>query len=693
MTTDKATGFAQEIPGGFVFEIGNGWITRRVYATSGRLATASVLNNSHGEEYLDETVSEFEIEITGHAQRVVLESKDFKSTGYETHAWDDTRRTVEARLETDLNGVCLRVSVFYEAEAGEDFIRKWVTVHPCELDGWVIRSVTVENMKLREMVEGVVPQTRYLQQYENHEDRVHSEPDKCNTAEPGQRFMFGDLARAVVAFWGYGEGLFFFMQSLLGKEVYHRPKGLSMRQREFVPLTEGVTTGPAVIGAYAGPPEIGFKRYNEFLMRNWCAVAEKTLPVSWSTWMITLASNQPVYSNYDRAFLLEYIDYIRDAGFFDILHLDLGWEADYPLEVDSRKFPNGMGEIVKRATDAGLDMTYWVNPFSASYWKSKFEREHAEWLVPGKVSGRSGATALCVMTDYFPYVKERFVALASEMNARVIYWDGNDWDIPECRATNHDHRDQEELEVRGWKRLAELCDAAREARPDVMFVCFSLPFDNHRLHWLDQEQVSDTYSFPTVQSELIQRQQLYQMTFEHPHKAIWGSWYGIDWHQAGDSDLTKRPLKELIHAEMSMIGNGLAQAGGAFDFRQAPEAFLSFLKKLFAFRKRFERYFDTYQHVLAFPDGRRVDGEGHVIDGAGFIVLVNPIREAQAVRVPLDEPELELDSGREHELTDWSNLERGIPIGSFTIDAAPEIEMGPLEVRYIGVNRARQSVV
>lgn len=686
VSTDRATGFAQDIPGGFVIEIGNNWLTRRVYSVSGRLATTSLVNNSHAEEYLDQTLSEFEIEITGAGRRVVLESGDFVCTGYRTHAWDESRRTVEAQLETRLDGVVLRVSVFYEAEAGADFIKKWVTVHPSELDGWVIRSVTVEKMKLREMVEGVVPRSRYPHRYRNHEDRVHSEPDKCDTSEPNKRFDYGDLARAVVSFWGYGEGLYFFMQSLTGKEVYHRPKGLVMRQREFAPLTEGVTTGPAIIGAYAGPPEIGFKRYNQYLIRNWCAVADKKLPVSWSTWMITLPGNQPLLGNYDRAFLLEYIDYIRDAGFFDILHLDLGWEADYPLKVDSAKFPNGISEITSRAKQAGLDMTYWVNPFSASYWKSKLETEHPEWLVPGKVSARSKATALCIMTDYFDYVKERFVALAAEMNARVIYWDGNDWEIPECRATNHDHRDQEELEVRAWKRLAELCDAAHEARPDLIFVCFSIPFDNHRLHWLDQEQISDTYSFPTVQSELIQRQQLYQMTFEHPYKAIWGSWYGINWHDAGSGDLSERPLEELIHAEMSMIGNGLAQAGGGFDLKHAPQELVEFLKKLFAFRKRFEHYFDVYQHVLGFPDGSNVDGEGHIIDGSGFIVLVNPTRENRTVRIPLDEPELELDAGKKHVLTDWSNLERGIPIGVYAVDTAPEITLGPLEVKYIGIN-------
>ncbi len=684
--TGKAIGYIQEIPGGLVFEIGNDWLTRRVHVLSGRIGTTSLINNAQGEEYLDETVSELEIEISGEGQAIALDFKDFELKGYSTPNWDDSVRTVEAKLEAKLNDATLPVSVFYEARAGVDYITKWVQVHPCELENFVIRRVTIENMRLREMVEGVVPKTRYPRQYDNHEDRVHSEPDKVDVCEPEKRFEFGDLARSVVTYWGYGEGLFFFTQSLLGEESFYRPKGLVMKQRDYAPLTEGLTTGPAVIGAYSGEPEVGFKRYNQYLLSNWCAVDDKTLPVSWSTWLITTEGNKPLYANYDRAFLLEYIPLVEQAGFFDILHLDLGWEAEYPMRVDAAKFPNGIGEITKRAKEAGLDMTYWVNPFSASYWKSSFESEHPEWLVPNKVSGRSGATAICIMTDYFDYVKKRYVALATEMNARVIYWDGNDWNIPECTATNHGHGDQQELEVKAWKRLAELCDAAHEARPDLLLVCFSLPFDNHRLHWLDQEQISDTYSYPTVQSELIQRQQLYQMTFEHPYKAIWGSWYGINWHNAGDANLFSRPMEELIHAEMSMIGNGIAQAGGGFDFRQAPAEFMEFLKKLFAFRKRFETYFDTYQHVLGFPDGKQIDGEGHIIDNRGFIVLVNPTRETLTVKVPLNDVELELHEDVAHELSDWSGLEQGVPLGKFDIDSGPELELGPLEVRYIGVN-------
>ena len=686
---NKAFGFAQEIPGGFAYEVGNGRIARRIRSVSGHIETTSLVNGLNAEEYLDETSAEFEITIARQGQSIVLSSKDFELQGHETQRWDDETRTLAPKLQADLDGKALPVTVFYEVKAGEDFLRKWIEVGPCDAEGWVVRNVTIESMRLKAQVEGVTPISRYPQQYDDHEDRVHSDPDKVNARDPEKRFSLGDYARSLVTLGGHGEGMYFFTESLLGKETFHRPTGLVMSQRDYVPLSQGLTTGAAVIGAYSGAPEVGFKRYTQHLLDHWCCVKGKKPPVSWSTWLITLEGNKALYGSYDRDFLLEYIEYIKEAGFFDVLHLDLGWEAEYPMRVDTTKFPNGMSEIAGRAKEAAnLDMTYWVNPFSASYWKSRIEDEHPDWLAPGVVNNRSGATAICPITEYSDYVKSRYIELATELNARVIYWDGNDWNIRECHATNHGHSDQEELEIKAWKRLYEICTAAHESREDLMFVVFSIPFDNHRLCVLDQEQISDTYSYPTVQSELIQRQQLYQCTWEHPYLAIWGSWYGVNWHDAGEANLFDRPMRELVHAEMSMIGNGIAQAGGGFDFKQAPPEFMAFLKKLFAFRKRFEDYFNSYQHVLAFPDGTKIDGEGHFVGDKGFIVLVNPTEETLYVKIPLAEAELELSADKKHELTEWSGMESGNPMGSFAINNAPEIDLPPLDVRYIGVNIA-----
>lgn len=662
-------------------EIGNDWLVRRVAFDEGRVRTESLARKS-GTEYLDRTGAEFKLELMNGGERRTLTSESFRVL---SHSWNDARDTLEVRLRADFDGGQIAASIFYQAPTGENFVRKWLRVHPGGPAGWKITQVTVEDLRLEEAVRGVVPYPRYPNVYPNGEDKVHSEPDKVRTNQPLNRFSIGGKSRAVVCRGDEDEGLFFFVEGLLGQEDFDQEAGLTMRQKVYADLSEEFVSGAAVIGAYSGPPEIGFKRYTEYLLRHYCAVRDKCLPVSWSTWLVTLEGNKPLYANFDRDFLLEYLELIRQAGFYDILHLDLGWEAGWPLAVDKAKFPNAMEEIVSRAREYGLEMTYWVNPFSAGYWKSDIEEQHPEWLVPDKFSNKSGAHPICILTDFYRYVEKRFVELVTDLGARVIYWDGLDWNIPECSSTKHQHHNQHELEAVATQRLADLCRKVHEARPDSLFVVFSLPFDNHRLCVVDQEQISDTYSYPTIKSELIQRQQLYQMTWEHPYKAIWGSWYGVNWHNAGEDNL-KRPMRELVHAEMSMIGNGIAQAGGGFDLKQARPEFIEFLRKLFAFRKRFSDYFDTYQHLLGFPDGEQVDGEGHIINGKGFIVLVNPTERDQTVNLPLAEPELELEPNRDYSLTDWSGLEEGQPIGKARRDDEFAVTLGPLEVKYIGLD-------
>lgn len=685
MDISGPTGFESKIGDAWVFEIGNSWLARRIHCIGGRIGTTSLSHGVSGEEYLESVNEEFSITVSHDGERRELSFRDFIYTGHSLPKSDEEVRILKIDLEAELDGSKLPISVFYEARADKNFMRKWIEIHPVPRKDWVIEWVTLENLKFKETIEGIAPVLRYTESFPNGEDNVHVEPDKVQTEEPNKRTDYGDKSRSIVAQWGLDEGFFFFTASILGSESFVRGEGLLMRQKDYAPLSEGLTTGAAIIGTYSGAPGIGLKRYTEFLKDNWCVVDQKPTPVSWNTWMVTTKNDCPIMHDYNRYTLLEYLDYMRDAGFYDVLHLDLGWEAGWPMAPDRTKFPNGLDEIVHKARDYGLDMGFWVNPFSSNYWKSDVEEEHQEWLNPGKVSGESAAHAICPMTDYYQYVCERFEELINRYNARVIYWDGGDWNIPECTAINHQHRNQHELEVKSTKRLAKLADMVHKLREDALIVSFNLPMDNHRLSALDREEVSDTYAYPTGQSELIQRQQIYQMTFEHPYSAIAGSWHGVNWLDAGPDNLN-RPIRELIHAELSMIGNGACQAGASIDLARAKPGFVEILRKMFTWRKRFEPYFSVYQHILGFPDGENIDGEGHIIDGKGFLILINPTNEEKSVNLPLDEPELELSAGKSYEITDWSDLQTGKPLDKARVGAKYELTLAQLEVKIIGVD-------
>ncbi len=692
MDYTAARGFAQESPGGWIFEIGNGSLTRRIQVIGGRIGTTSLIHNTNAEEYLEETLEEFAVELTRGAQKLTLSFREFAYTGHETPKWDDEERIIRVHLEAELEGTKLPLTLCYRALGGADYISKWIEIGKSDSD-WTVESITIEAMRLKEMVEGVSPISRYPGQFPSGEDDVHTDPHLASTENPKSRFAFTERSRSVLTYWGFNEGFYFFTCDLLGVESFDSGKGLVMRARRFAPASEGLVTGEAVIGAYAGEPEIAFKRYREFLSKNWCVMRGKSVPVEWNSWFVTRSGGRPVLTDCERYVILEQLPAICEAGFYDALHLDLGWEGGKPLTPDEGKFPNGLDEIVRKASECGLDMAYWINPFSSNYWKSTIEEEHPEWLNPAKISGQSGAHAICPMTGYFDFVRERLVELAERRNARLILWDGSDWNIPYCTGTEHDHTSQGEFEVRAMLRLAELAQSVHEARPDAIIAAFSLPADNHRLGVLDQQQVSDTYAFPTGQAELLQRQQMYQMTWEHPYETIRSSWHGVSWHEASAVDMKERSLRELKTAVMSMIGNGANQAAGSIDLASARPEFVEFLKKLFAWRKRFERYFGVYQHVLGFPDGEAIDGEAHFIDGVGFIVLVNPKDEPQAIDLPLSEPELELPTDKAVSVYDWSDFENGRFLGRAKVGKEFEVELAGLEVRIIGVDVSESEAV
>jgi hypothetical protein len=190
---------------------------------------------------------------------------------------------------------------------------------------------------------------------------------------------------------------------------------------------------------------------------------------------------------------------------------------------------------------------------------------------------------------------------------------------------------------------------------------------------------------PIGTSELARQQQFYAATYHLPYYSIWGDWYSITYRENGDKNLDL-PLSTLSYAELSMIGAGGMNAGASLDLNRISPDLQTYLRKLFTWRKRYEPFFRVYQHVFDYPSETGVYGEGHVVNGQGFILLNNPTSEAVQLVIPLSSTELELESGHTYSLSDWSNLTTGKEIGQAKPGEGVSIIVQPRSISIIGID-------
>lgn len=85
------------------------------------------------------------------------------------------------------------------------------------------------------------------------------------------------------------------------------------------------------------------------------------------------------YQNIDEAIISRDLDALDSR--FDLFQIDDGYETyvgDW-LDVDEKKFPNGLSPIVKKIHDKGYKAGIWLAPFVAET-KSKLFQEHPDWI-------------------------------------------------------------------------------------------------------------------------------------------------------------------------------------------------------------------------------------------------------------------------------------------------------------------------
>ncbi len=231
-----AIGYISEYDEGAVCEIGNDAVSRRLLIVGGKLSTVSLTNMINGEEYSDFAEGEFEITLCAHpGGDTTYTDRDFTVTGTKLSGDDSAKR-----LEIDLESPVLRVMLTYEAEAGKSFITKSITLKSALPENTHVESLVTESITLAETLEGV-----------------------SLSADTSKRFDYGAGFDNVVEAVFLREGLFAFQASPGGKEIYEN--NTLIMGEEVHHMNFGDESGKAVIGAFAGDTERGFRALREYL--------------------------------------------------------------------------------------------------------------------------------------------------------------------------------------------------------------------------------------------------------------------------------------------------------------------------------------------------------------------------------------------------------------------------------------------
>ncbi len=574
----------------------------------------------------------------------------------------------------------LRVHVYLALLPGADFVQTKLALDPTtEAQGWVLTNAISARWRVAPTM-SVPTRNPTLDSALYYQKRWKLPPNST----PGNWLTSAS-----------GAGFYAFSNSPFGREYFQDNTLVVLDQYEHQPLAEGFQGGPVVLGYFRnGGAELGYTRYVDYLTRYVSRMTSqnKRAPVFFNTWI-------PWTNRIDQNVLLKALDQTRQAGYYDILHVDAGWEGTTPLQIDTQKFPGGLEFIEQKAHEQGLGLGLWINPYSDSYFGyvnyETFHRQKRDWhvvLTEGplpKLGFNRGAFQ--VLSPYSDYVEERLVDLVSRYDIRMLYWDGADWNIRDSEVDFLDNAARQRLKVLGMKRLMKITEHLYAIRPDLVIVGWNAWVDPHLLSAFDQEQVTDLFTAQLGVAELSRRTTYYGMSHIMPYNTIWSDWYGLTYNERKDSNNLFLPQSQLEYAQLSMLSKGAKEAGGTIDLNAARPELRTFIKNLFSFRKRFDRYFEVYQRLSDAPDQNRADASGHFVDGKGFMILNNPSNVYQQAKVNLNPYLLGLKPGKTYNLYDWTDLKSARASGTlaFTLDGRPAsytMSLPPKTVRIISLD-------
>lgn len=160
--------------------------------------------------------------------------------------------------------------------------------------------------------------------------------------------------------------------------------------------------------------------------------------------------------------------FVMDDGWFHRRNLDNAGLGDW--WPDAKKFPHGLGNLIKKVNDLGMDFGLWVEPEMVNP-DSELYRAHPEWVIHFPTRARTESRSQLILNLARADVQEYLIGvldkLLTENNITFIKWDMN---RPASEPGWADAPgDQRELWVRYVYGLYRVWGELRKRHPKVIW--------------------------------------------------------------------------------------------------------------------------------------------------------------------------------------------------------------------------------
>lgn len=184
-------------------------------------------------------------------------------------------------------------------------------------------------------------------------------------------------------------------------------------------------TSPTVVATWSDAGLDGLSDRLHPWVRSWSAIT-RPRPVTLNTW-------EAVYFDHSLARLEPLVERAAEVG-VERFVLDDGWflgrtddrRALGDWTVDPVRWPDGLGPLAARVSDAGMEFGLWVEPEMVSL-DSDLARQHPDWLLtaPESVTWRWQHVLDLSRADVEQHLFERLDALLAEYPIAYLKWDHN----------------------------------------------------------------------------------------------------------------------------------------------------------------------------------------------------------------------------------------------------------------------------